>query len=597
MASIYSQTQYFGCNSKNKNSSNILLTTNTTSTTNNNNNNNKNNNNNNNNNINHHKNQSRNQTNSKSKKHALKHRQLSSINPIIFPPGATLVEEEDFNELTAVPTSTIVIATNAKGDTKITTRHLPPLKLNGKTTTPQGPSSTIAATVKNVLQRQQTSSTSPKTPKVTANSHNLNISAQLSEDSQTNEFTPLVSESQTISTKTPNGDIKTFDIDPVNTITDITSFQLKSATNVTTSITNTAAVTTTTYSHNSKTTRSWPVIYRNPHHYDYEALYAHGNANKGAPPANSVSFRQNCYSNQFKQSIVYSSSNEDLATINECIASGGGGTSGFSNHSNQQTTCYYFAPNRHNSIYEHPAAVLGSSLHFDNQSANAANTAATAAAIESIRHSNSILLRNSSCSSKIMQQLGTGGSSGSGVIDSSNSITSAMDGTNHAVTSTCCSNCCIGPPPVLFLFITLLMTTSATAMLCAAIMTDHWEHVIWDRHSLDKYTNRSNLNLDWIMNDKIAMLKPDRKGDHRFRRDTLFLVPMHGGIWTLCIDLPLHELQELRRHPKFPPSAPTCLNYLAGSSENARGEEQRNDWQHSESQTPLQPHLRTYGTI
>lgn len=85
--------------------------------------------------------------------------------------------------------------------------------------------------------------------------------------------------------------------------------------------------------------------------------------------------------------------------------------------------------------------------------------------------------------------------------------------------------------------------------------------------------------------------------DHRFRRDNLFLVPMHGGIWTLCIDLPLQEIQELRRHPKFPRSAPTCLNYLAGSTENARGEEQRNDWQHSESQTTLQPHLRTYGTI
>lgn len=85
--------------------------------------------------------------------------------------------------------------------------------------------------------------------------------------------------------------------------------------------------------------------------------------------------------------------------------------------------------------------------------------------------------------------------------------------------------------------------------------------------------------------------------DHRFRRDNLFLVPMHGGIWTLCIDLPLHEIQELRRHPKFPRSAPTCLNYLAGSTENARGEEQRNDWQHSESQTTLQPHLSTYGTI
>lgn len=69
---------------------------------------------------------------------------------------------------------------------------------------------------------------------------------------------------------------------------------------------------------------------------------------------------------------------------------------------------------------------------------------------------------------------------------------------------------------------------------------------------------------------------------------------MHGGIWTLCIDLPMQQLQELRRNPKFPRGAPPCVNYLAGSMENARGEEQRNDWQHSESQVTLQPHLSTY---
>jgi len=69
---------------------------------------------------------------------------------------------------------------------------------------------------------------------------------------------------------------------------------------------------------------------------------------------------------------------------------------------------------------------------------------------------------------------------------------------------------------------------------------------------------------------------------------------MHGGIWTLCIDLPIQQLQELRRNPKFPRGAPPCVNYLAGSMENARGEEQRNDWQHSESQVTLQPHLSTY---
>ncbi|XP_033164131.1 uncharacterized protein LOC117143518 [Drosophila mauritiana] len=324
------------------------------------------------------------------------------------------------------------------------------------------------------------------------------------------------------------------------------------------------------YSHNSKTTRSWPVIYRNPHHCDYEALYVQQQQQQ------QQSFKQNCYSNQFKQSIVYSSSNEELP---------GGEPVASSSADNRQTTCYYFAPSRHNSIYEHPSSVVGGSLQFDNPT----TTAAAAAAVESLRRSNSILLRQNSCA-KVIQRRG----SGSG---SPNSLGSQMEGLGMGMGgrgggSACCSSCCMGPPPVLFLFVTLLMTTSATAMLCAAIMTDHWEHVTWDRNSLDRYSNRSGLHLEWLLDDQVAMLKPDKRADHRFRRDSVFLVPMHGGIWTLCIDLPIQQLQELRRNPKFPRGAPPCVNYLAGSMENARGEEQRNDWQHSESQVTLQPHLR-----
>ncbi|KAH8277315.1 hypothetical protein KR026_008986 [Drosophila bipectinata] len=347
------------------------------------------------------------------------------------------------------------------------------------------------------------------------------------------------------------------------------------------------------YSHNSKTTRSWPVIYRNPHACDYETLYVQ----QQQLQQQQQSFKQNCYSNQFKQSIVYSSSNEELP---------GGEPVASSSADNRQTTCYYFAPSQHNSIYEHPSSVVGGSLQFDHPT----TTAAAAAAVESLRRSNSILLRQNSCA-KVIQRRG----SGSG---SPTSLGSQMEGLGMGggVTgSACCSTCCMGPPPVLFLFVTLLMTTSATAMLCAAIMTDHWEHVTWDRNSLDRYTNRSGLHLEWLLDDQVAMLKPDKRGkfdiehgwtphpilvilyssaDHRFRRDSVFLVPMHGGIWTLCIDLPMQQLQELRRNPKFPRGAPPCVNYLAGSMENARGEEQRNDWQHSESQVTLQPHLSTY---
>ncbi|XP_046803883.1 probable serine/threonine-protein kinase cdc7, partial [Lucilia cuprina] len=691
----FSQNQFYSfpnnTATNTNNINNIYNNKNNYKLNNNNNNNNKINNINNINNIKNLKNTISNQTNSKSKSNfdCLSHH-TNETNSTILSSGATLVEEEDFNELTAVPTTAtnatpaaaaattpanIVIAANnsatttinndsTKGNNRKVSRHLPPLKLQSNcepsSITPsagQGPCSTIAATVRNVLQRQQASSTTsptqqqqPTKSKRTATTSN--ITAPKNDDdfhTQANEHTPLFSDlqrNQQQLTQTPptsanastlaspnNSIIAQYQTNVLNTTgvaasTAIPNYNNSTSTtnsNHTFSTTAATTATTTTYSHNSKTTRSWPVIYRNPHHYDYEALYAPNAANSRANyyqqqqqyVAPSVTFKQNCYSNQFKQSIIYSSSNEDLTTINECasadgvVANGNGGRSssgsssifggGNSNPScsnlqklnqqqQQQTTCYYFSPSRHNSIYEHPSAVVASSLQFDPHT-SAATTAAAAAAVESIRRSNSILLRNSSCSSKIMHQTGGGN------LDSPTSLNSAMDVTSNVGSSSCCSSCCMGPPPVLFLFVTLLMTTSATAMLCAAIMTDHWEHVKWDRISLDRYSNRSNLQLEWIMEDKVAMLKPDKRADHRFRRDNLFLVPMHGGIWTLCIDLPLHEIQELRRHPKFPRSAPTCLNYLAGSTENARGEEQRNDWQHSESQTTLQPHLSTYGTI
>ncbi|XP_067638149.1 serine-rich adhesin for platelets-like isoform X2 [Eurosta solidaginis] len=581
--------------------------------------------------------------------------------------GATLVEEEDFNELTAVPTATIVIATNANGgkvrvsahttttangsaSKRRTGRQLPaPLKLTSSTST----SSPITPT-KSLFELTQHYTTAPTNAGV--------LTTQASEESQPPELTPLTeafnkshspttptssSHTNTVSsTQRSNSTAIANSISPTASIGGVVATQfgggLTPAANSTATIgvanapsnygqqssvpaaptvppptfvpAAATAATTTTYSHNSKTTRSWPVIYRNPHHYDYEALYVQTKPTAlgvghhyHQQPANhyqlgSAAFKQNCYSNQFAQSILYNSSNEDLSAINEHVGSafvgfngvGSGGAPGgnttfgnalnnYNNNTNsnntQQTTCYYFTPSRHNSIYEHPSSVVHNTqtLQFDP---TAATTAATAAAVENLRRSNSILLRNSNCAKALNQSGGTDGLGGGVDLGTPTSLNSGMDMGSNADASACCANCCMGPPPVLFLFVTLLMTTSATAMLCAAIMTDHWEHVTWDRNSLDRYTNRSGMQLEWMLNEKVAMLKPDKKAEYRFRREAVFLVPMHGGIWTLCIDLPMQELQELRRHPKFPRSAPPCVNYLAGSMENARGEEQRNDWQH-----------------
>lgn len=78
-------------------------------------------------------------------------------------------------------------------------------------------------------------------------------------------------------------------------------------------------------------------------------------------------------------------------------------------------------------------------------------------------------------------------------------------------------------------------------------------------------------------------------------RGGVFLVPMHGGIWTLCIDLNEHEIRQLARFG-FPRVA-QCVNYLAGNLDNSRTggtDEPRADWQHSESHQPYRPHLSRY---
>ncbi|XP_035795901.1 uncharacterized protein LOC118468798 isoform X1 [Anopheles albimanus] len=67
---------------------------------------------------------------------------------------------------------------------------------------------------------------------------------------------------------------------------------------------------------------------------------------------------------------------------------------------------------------------------------------------------------------------------------------------------------------------------------------------------------------------------------------------MNGGIWTLCIDLTAEEIRTMSRDGF--PQVEQCVNYLAGTMESAQGndEDARADWQHSESQATLHPHLR-----
>jgi glycine cleavage system H lipoate-binding protein len=114
-------------------------------------------------------------------------------------------------------------------------------------------------------------------------------------------------------------------------------------------------------------------------------------------------------------------------------------------------------------------------------------------------------------------------------------------------------------PNVWFLMGTLLFTGVATAMLCVAIRTDHWEQVTWDDRKLDDIVVRKNGTqvkwvFEWLLDRQVGRIVYMNATDKRKdidRKDTVtnidssgqeyevavFLIPMHGGIWTLCVSL------------------------------------------------------------
>uniref|UniRef100_A0A336M2S7 CSON009461 protein n=1 Tax=Culicoides sonorensis TaxID=179676 RepID=A0A336M2S7_CULSO len=117
--------------------------------------------------------------------------------------------------------------------------------------------------------------------------------------------------------------------------------------------------------------------------------------------------------------------------------------------------------------------------------------------------------------------------------------------------------CTSTPNPVAILFLTLLMTTEHY----------HTEH----RHHIKDRGDRGHE-------------KPDHKD-----RGGVFLVPMHGGVWTMCIDLTQDEIRQISE--RGIPGPNTCVKYLA-DAENLEEEVEIKDWRQIETQPALHPQIR-----
>ncbi|XP_018356379.1 PREDICTED: uncharacterized protein LOC108756807 isoform X1 [Trachymyrmex septentrionalis] len=124
---------------------------------------------------------------------------------------------------------------------------------------------------------------------------------------------------------------------------------------------------------------------------------------------------------------------------------------------------------------------------------------------------------------------------------------------------------------LVFLFVTLVLTVAATGLLCSAIMSDHWEEINWDKEDLI----HANVNLTWYLNGQVAKLESsvNHRNKHRAAKSSTFLVPMHGGIWIMCVSLSEEEIQLLNQ-VDFPQKR--CVNYLTPNEAHV---EARGAWQ------------------
>ncbi|KAI5698901.1 hypothetical protein M8J75_013582 [Diaphorina citri] len=167
-------------------------------------------------------------------------------------------------------------------------------------------------------------------------------------------------------------------------------------------------------------------------------------------------------------------------------------------------------------------------------------------------------------------------------------------------------------PTIVVLLCTLLCTSCATGMLCAAIITDHWEYVHWNRTQLEDIAGARQqvasvkglqISLESYLDGLVTKVivrnfnKPRPLPQHEaeyshwlalnaprssYREplsvvSTIFLVPMHGGIWTMCVFLTEEQINLLENVGFL---RTRCTNYLYPEFDLVREDDVKADWQH-----------------
>lgn len=110
--------------------------------------------------------------------------------------------------------------------------------------------------------------------------------------------------------------------------------------------------------------------------------------------------------------------------------------------------------------------------------------------------------------------------------------------------------------PIILLLTTILLTSCATILTCLSLMTSHWEYISWDIRKIREIEIRTRrsvngppyVKVEPFLDDAIVKISIDdfihknEAGNVTFYGQnnatvTIYLVPMKGGIWTMCVQL------------------------------------------------------------
>lgn len=81
---------------------------------------------------------------------------------------------------------------------------------------------------------------------------------------------------------------------------------------------------------------------------------------------------------------------------------------------------------------------------------------------------------------------------------------------------------------------TLILTTLATVVNCFSLLTNYWEHITWDSRTVMKISYEQNMGVKSHLDNQITRVSVTNSKNSTV---DIYLLPMHGGIWTICFAL------------------------------------------------------------